>query len=449
MKTILSEDRVERLSGKVGVKRDVWDATVRGLHVRVTKSSSGLVTKTWRLDYTYAGKRTIWSLGPWPKLSVEEAQEKARQAHQMIRDGFDPRAEAERERRERERAAERAGELTFDALAKDYIQRQRDRGIESVNEIERQLEKDVLPSIGSVPAAEVTFEDVDRILAPIVKRGSKIMANRVRALLYSVFRWGLRDRVWQHVLDRNPVEATERPMTTERPRDRVLEDDEVKRLWIAAEPPEDGKVILKSGKLDPIVSAAFRLRLLTGQRWTEIATARWEDIRQETVEVNGRTEKVWTWTIPREKTKTRRNAHVVPLSSQALAVLDTLRPITESTGSIFPGRRRGREREGGEQVTHLGRVNRSFRAWSKAAGVEDFIGKDIRRTVITGLSRLGVDLEVRQAVANHRPAGVTKQVYDRYDQLAEKLVALQKWGRHVERLVTGELAKVVAIGGRS
>ncbi len=145
------------------------------------------------------------------------------------------------------------------------------------------------------------------------------------------------------------------------------------------------------------------------------------------------------WTIPRAATKTRRSLHVVPLSSQAVAVLEALRPLTGETGWLFPGRSGG----------HLGRVNRSFRAWVKRAAVEDFIGKDIRRSVVTGLSRLGVDLEVRAAVANHTIRGVTKSVYDRYGFLPQKRAALDKWGRHVERLVTGETAKVVPIGGAS
>lgn len=446
MKTTLSEDRVKRLAGpdKPGKKRDVWDETHRGLHVRITRSKSGAVSKRWRFQYTVGDpdnrRRRFWTLGSWPGISVKDAQAWADRARQYVDAGLDPKAEHEKIVQQRERERLEAERRSLVSLAAAHVRYQRRRGLESTTILEevRQLRREVFEVVNKeTPAAEVHPEDVDAVIGRIVDRGSKRMAARVRSTIFSIYKWGRADRVWRHILDTNPVEATESPLTKEekRPRTRVLEDDEVKSLWLAAEPAEDGKADLPSKILHPVIGAAFRLRLLTGQRWTEIVKARWEDIRQE---VAGDST-VWTWTIPRANTKSRERTHVIPLSPQALAVLEAVRPITEKSGWIFPALR-------GDG--HLGTVNRSFRAWKERAGVDDFIGKDIRRTVTTGLSRLGVGLEVRDAITNHAPKGTTKRVYDRYDLMPEKLAALEKWGRYVDRLVTGVGADVIPIRAR-
>lgn len=437
MRTTLSDDRVKRLAGQTGAKRDVWerDTKVAGLHVRVTKAKNGAVSKRWRFLYTVGGKRKVWSLGAWPELDTDTAKERARAYRQAVIEGRDPKLEHEAKIAARQAKRLQVERRTLVSLAAAHVRYQRRKGLEptSIREEIRQLRREVFPVVEkSTPAAEVTPEQIDAVVARIVRRGSKVMADRVRSTLLSVYKWGRRDRVWRHVLPTNPVEAVERPLkkNERRPRERVLTDNEVRALWLAAEPAEGGKADLPAGILHPVIGAAFRLRLLTGQRWTEITKSRWEDVRQEVV--GDKT--VWAWTIPREHTKSRERTHVVPLSPHALAVLEAARPLTEESGWIFPALR-------GDG--HLGTVNRSFRVWSKRAGVEDFIGKDVRRTVITGMSRLGVGLEVREAVANHASRGVTKRVYDRYDLLAEKRAALEKWGRHVETLVTGETAKVV------
>lgn len=445
MRTTLSDDRVKRLAGKAGVKRDVWDAKVPGLHVRVTKAKSGTVSKHWRFLYTVGGKRRVWSLGAFPDLDVDQAQARAGEARQAVKDGRDPRAEHEAEIAARESARLQSQRRTLVSLAAAHVRHLRRKGLEptSIREEIRQLRREVFSVVEkSTPAADVQPEQIDAVIARIVKRGSKTVADRVRSTLFSLYKWGRADRTWRHVLTSNPVEAVERPLkkSERRPRERVLTDDEVKALWLAAEPAADGKADLPAGVLHPVIGAAFRLRLLTGQRWTEITKARWKHVTRERVEVNGKVTEVPVWTIPAENTKTRERTHVVPLSPQALAVLDSVRPITQEFGWMFPALR---------GTGHLGTVNRSFRAWKKRAKVEDFIGKDVRRTVITGLSRLGVDLEVRQAVANHASRGVTKRVYDRYDLLAEKRAALEKWGRHVEKVLTGESARVVEFQARA
>lgn len=433
--TLSSENDVDRLAGKVGQRRDVWDSTVKGLHLRITKPTPKLVVKRWRFLYRNGdGKRRVWTWGEWPAMPLEEAQEKARQARRAVQEGRDPKAEALAELAAAEAERERAKGHTLVALAAAHCRSQRRQGVErkTVREEIRQFKVDVLPVVGeSKAAADLTPEDVDAVIARIVGRGAKTMADRVRATLFAIYKWGRADRVWKHILATNPVESVARALPKEKRqgRDRVLTDDELKRLWLAAEPGEDGKTDLKAGVLHPVIGAAFRLRILTGQRWTEIVKTRWSHVSTERMEIGGKERDVPVWIIPREHTKTRRNAHAVPLSPQAVAVLERLQPLTEDRGYIFPALR---------GHGHLGEsVGRSFRAWTARAKVEDFIGKDLRRTMTTGLTRFGVGLEIRDAVTNHAQRGVDR-VYNRYDFFPEKLAALERWGRHVEWLATGK-----------
>lgn len=458
MATRLTDAALKRTRVKKGERVELWDSKVDGLHARVSVAR-GVRKVRWYLRYRVPGvqegqtRRRRLKLGEYPAVPLADdgdtkgARTLAREALAELAAGVDPRQKREVALREAARARVEAEGATFEALAGDYLGAMR-ASERHVAETKRQLEKDVYPVIGDSPAGEVDAADVDAVLAAILDRGSETMANRTRSLLVSIFKWAQRHRRWQHLVGANPAEQTERP-AKEHPRDRVLSDAEVKRLWLAAEPAEDGEVDLSAGVLSPIVSAAFRLRMLTGQRWTEISSARWEDVSTETVAVNGREVEAVLWTIPRERTKTERNAHVVPLSPQAVEVLEALRPLTEDTGWLFPGRRQGREREGGRVESHVARCSQSFRAWSKRAGMngKDFIGKDLRRTVATGMARLGVDSDTVAAVLNHAPQTVTQRVYERYDRLSEKRSALAKWGRHVDRLVTGEGAEVVAIHG--
>jgi integrase len=117
----------------------------------------------------------------------------------------------------------------------------------------------------------ISRSDVREILDRIVARGSKVAANRVRALISKIYSFGLQ----RELVDHNPVVGVAKP-TGEESRERVLTDDEIRRVWAACETQNDW------------VAAWFRLRLVTAQRGGELLQMRWQDI-----DASG----AW-WTIP-------------------------------------------------------------------------------------------------------------------------------------------------------
>ena len=224
-------------------------------------------------------------------------------------------------------------------------------------------------------------------------------------MLRKLFNWAIeRGRV-----DANPCTVIKGPRVQRR--DRVLSDDELCRVWRAAE------------KTDYPFGALVQLLLLTGCRRGEIAELEWSEIDGDAI------------TIPAARFKTGR-AHVVPLSRLAIEVLAAV-PRIDGGEHVFPGR-------GGVALSGF---SKRLKALTASAEVT-FALHDLRRTVRTGLSRLRVPFEVAERVLGHVQGGVAAH-YDHHAYLSEKREALEAWGRHVEGLIRPSQVNVVSIAKRA
>jgi integrase len=195
-------------------------------------------------------------------------------------------------------------------------------------------------------------------------------------------------------------------------RDRVLTDPELRAVWAATE---------SEGAFNAIV----RMLILNGQRREEVAAMTWGELSAD----------LSTWTIPGSRAKNGLT-HIVPLSRQAQAILEG-QPRLNDNPHVFPGPARGAFKSFSSAKTALDR----------ACGVEGWVLHDLRRTVATNLQRLGVRLEVTEAVLNHvsgSRAGIVG-VYQRHSWADEKRAALAAWGAKVEAVISGaKLASNVA-----
>jgi integrase len=197
----------------------------------------------------------------------------------------------------------------------------------------------------------------------------------------------------------------------------VLDDKELRKVWLAA----DG--------LGHPYTGIVKLLILTGQRRSEISGLRWSEIDTD--------ERVLH--LPAARTKNGL-AHDVPLSAPAQAIIADLPRIVDAD-PVFTVKR--------QPVTGFSKAKERL---DSASGVTDWTLHDIRRTVASGLQRLGVRLEVTEAVLNHRSgstAGIVG-VYQRHDYADEKRTALEAWANHIDGLVSGKLAhnKVVHMTAR-
>ena len=249
------------------------------------------------------------------------------------------------------------------------------------------------------PAERLARKDVVQLL----DRLPPSMARAAAAYGRACFAWGAkRDSVTGNPFVALPVQATTK-------RDRVLDDAEVARVWEAA--------AAIPAPFGPLV----RLLLLTGQRREEVGGMAWGEVSADLA----------TWTVPAERTKNGVPS-VVPLPAAAQEMLRMrLADVREQRrGLVFPG-------EGGK--VPFGGWSKSKAKLDRDSKVADWRLHDLRRTAATGLQRLGVRLEVTEAVLNHVSGsrGGIVGIYQRHDWAAEKRTALDGWAAHVLAAVAG------------
>lgn len=393
---LLTDRRIRALKAE-GQRVEVIDGAVPGLGVRVSPAG----TKSWFLRYGPLETRRRIVLGPYPALTLDAARNKARELVAGVKmSDRDPMAE-----RKAERVARRkAGAETFEALASCYLEEhaKRRKRLRGWQEDERKLQVEVLPLWGPRLAAEIRRADVRALLERIAAERGGVCANRTRALVSKVFSFGIeKERV-----ESNPVNGVKR-LYTEKPRERVFTEGELCALWPLLD------------RLQPAVAAAWRLVLLTSQRPGEVLSMRWRDLERDSLG--------WWWNIPAELTKTNR-AHRVPLSPQALAVIEALRPLTGSTEWVFASRAEGK------RLTWLSHSSARLREWS---ALEHFTPHDLRRTAATWLGRSGVRPDTIDQLLNHA-AGRISRTYNRAGYDAEKRQAVVLLGSLVESVLAGE-----------
>ena len=372
--------------------------------------------KTFIVRKRVAGRLRNITLGRYgPRLGLKEAGAKARQIISDIEAGGDPVASVREER-----AASGPIRGSVRAMFNDYMAAAVREKKRSEKEIERLFAKLILPEIGDRLADAMTRGDVTRLVDKIAIERGAVTARHCRSQLSAFYTWAMPrlDR-----LPANPCRDSGRPITPGS-RDRVLSEAELRAVWNATEAEH-----FPSRHM-------VRLLILTGQRRSEVVEARWHEF-----DIEGK-----LWTIPAGRAKNGRE-HLVPLSPSALAVLDGMYRIAGSD-LLFPSRSNVEAPASG--ISKL--VSRLVAAVETEIGepVERWTLHDLRRTMATGLQRLGTRLEVTEAVLNHvggSRAGIV-DVYQRHDYLTEKRHAMEMWAADVERIIAGKpRGNVVAIRG--
>ncbi len=373
----------------------VWEDNVHGggtLGVRVTPKG----TKSWVHMYDYQGKARMMTLGRYPAMSVGEAHEASGTAARIVKEGGDPARQSVEEHERRRQAP------TVESLAELYIEMYAKQNKRSWQQDERMLAADVVPEIGHVRLVDLKRAHVVAVLDRVAGRGKLVQANRMRALMSKVFSFA----VGRDLLEYNPVQGVPR-RTKEMPKERYLTEAEL-RVFL--------------GKLPELPMAAatrlaLRFILLTGQRPGEVMGALWSEMDLE--------EAVWRLPGARAKNKV---PHEVPLSPQAMAVLEEARELNMGSDAVFPSPRTGR-------VMRVAVLSTALRRARGHLGLAHFTAHDLRRTVTTGLARAGVVRLVAGKILNHKEAGVTT-VYDRHGYGREKREALLEWAAVVSVAAT-------------
>lgn len=282
-----------------------------GLHLLVQPNGARL----WRLAYRFAGKQKTLALGPYPTVALAKAREGREKAKRLLADGIDPGAQKRRDKL----AAKISADTTFKAVALEFISDRRHALTPLyADQILRRLDADIFPSLGSRPIAEIDAPELLDTLRKVERRGALEQAKRLRQTCGQIFRYAVVTSRAKH----DPSAALKGAL---RPKGRQRHHTPMPR------PELPGFLrMIDDYHGEPHTGLALRLIVQTMVRTTELRAARWEEFEN----LDGDEP---LWRIPAERMKARFE-HLVPLSCQAVAILNELRglPGAKAEGPLFP-----------------------------------------------------------------------------------------------------------------
>lgn len=394
MASSLTDALVQNLKPTRGQEgwREIVDGGCRGLYLRISPSGE----KVWAMRAKIGGKRQRHTLGGYPTVSLGEARNRAKEYRSAGRDGMRP---------QEIDAKRKAASMTMTIAHAEYLAAME----AALRPHTKRLKRDMFahhiePQIGSRLIGSIRKLDIVEVGEAVAAKGFATQVNRVYSEVMALLRWCEQKGYIDAVPSLRRKDMQKVGAAKERPRNRTLTDAEVVALW---------NQIAGMGDL---TSDFARLLLLTGQRLSEVREMTWEEIDLGQA----------LWVIPGSRYKTSLD-HAVPLSDPVLRILRA-RWTDGAKGYVLAGTKEGQAFNG--HASAMKRIRKKF------DGRADFTWHDLRRTMRSKLSHLGVEERTAEMTIGHLPQGMVK-VYDMHERLDERRAALDAWAEFVERLVNG------------
>ena len=379
----------------------------QGLYIEVMPNGA----KYWRMKFRFNGKEKRLAFGVYPEVRPPEARDRGREAREKIRNGIDP--------SEAKKSAKREALLTtantFEIVAREWMKhRAHNVAIGQQEKTLARMENDVLPWLGNRPITEIDAPEILVVLRRVDSRGARYTAHRVRSEISQIFRYGIATGRTKSDPAKDLIGAI--PAPKEKHFASITDPAKVAEMLRAFEGFSGTFTVLCALKLAPLFFV----------RPGELRTAEWADIDFDKAE--------WRYKVMKTKTD-----HLVPLASQAVAVLRELHALTGRGRYLFPGARSA------SRPMSDAAVNAALRR----------LGYDTR-TEITGhgfraMARtiLHEELHQKPEVIEHQLAHAVPDVlgaaYNRTKFLKERKAMMQLWADYLDKLKTG--AEIVPLRG--
>lgn len=364
------------------------------------------VGKYWRMNYRFDGKQKTLAIGVYPDVTLAGARKERDKARALLAAGADPSTAKQEERATK--AALKAN--SFQTIALEW-QVMKSKGCAANTSDKRlsQMENHIFPAIGARPIAAIKPPEILKLLKSVEAAGTAYTAGRLREICGQVFRYAIQTGRAENDPAAAMRGAIEKHQTKHRP-----------ALTTKREFGQFLRDLLDTTRADPLTKLCARFGMLTWTRPKELRQAKWEQIDVAAAE----------WRIPAIEMKTGKHlqAHIVPLSTQALAVLEELRPLSGHTPHCFPGTgNKGR-------VISENTINNLFRRIGYA---DKQSHHGLRASARSLLSERGWQREALERQLDHKEANAAVAAYARSQHLDERRRFMADWGQLVQELESG------------
>lgn len=371
----------------------------QGMHLLVKPAG-----KYWRLNYRFLGKQKTLALGVYPEVSLAQARQRRDQARKLLAEGTDP----SHAKRADKVARKLAADNTFESVAKAWLDKTKATRAESTDaKVRGWLDNDILPAIGHLPIASITPRDVLDLVRRVEKRGAIDSATRMKQLCGQVFRYAVAEG------------SAERDVTADLK--GALAVRQTVHLAALIEPKPVGELLraIEGYNGHPVTLAALKLAPMLFVRPGELRHAEWSEVDLDAAE----------WRIPGSKMKMGAD-HIVPLATQAVAVLAELQRLTGRGRYVFPSVRTS-ARPMSENT-----VNAALRGMGYSSEVHTAHGfRATARTILDEVLGERVDLIEHQLA--HAVKDVNGRAYNRTAHLPARKAMMQRWADYLDSLKKG------------
>jgi len=376
----------------------------RGLHLSVYPNGS----KLWQMRYRFEGKQKTASIGKYPEVSLAEAREKRDQMRKQVANEIDP-VEAKRVNKQVKKFAQ---ENSFEAVARAwYASWAAARSPRHAEYVLRRLEADVFTVIGKRPISEVKAPELVAMMKAIEKRGALDIAKRAFQTTGQVFRYAI-----AHALaDRNPTADV-------KPSDVLASRRKENYARVDAKELPNLLRKIEGYQGTPVTRLAIKLLALTFVRTGELIGAKWEEFDLEAAE----------WRIPAERMK-MRTPHIVPLSKQAIQILQVLHGVTGHSKFLFPG-----ERDHAKQISN----NTILKALERMGYKGRMTGHGFRGLASTILHEKDFNHQHIELQLAHQERNQISASYNHAKYLTQRTKMMQWWADYLDMQLIGNVVSI-------
>ena len=371
--------------------------------------------KWWRFKYRFEGKEKLLSFGTYPEVPLALARARRTEARELVAAGTDP----SDLRKQAKQARQRAAVSTLEVVSRAWLAHRASGWTPGTLEaVTASLENHVFPALGDRPIGEIPARDIRAVVQAIDQQGAGETAGRVFQRLRSIYRYALSE----DLVEADPTYAL-KPSEIFKPRSVSH------RLALAAADLPAFFRKLDAYEGDYSTKAALELLILTAVRPGELRGARWEEIDRSRS----------LWKIPANRMK-MATEHLVPLSTQSLAILERVKPISGTQGMVFPSPfYPGKSLSDGTLNSALARLG--YKGIATAHG--------FRTLFSTCANEAGWNSDVIEKQLSHEERDDVRGAYNRAQWLPERVKLMQWWANHLHTLRATSTASLGSHKGHS